>query len=105
MPRERSRRSAQKTQIIEQSARSTRDDLDSDGSDFKSNDPMEKDEVEEELEKLVFGDDDGFKRELKLEKYSSLEELSEEDHEQQREELDEDGNIDEGLEGVDDTDV
>ncbi|KAI9880034.1 MAG: hypothetical protein M1830_005953 [Pleopsidium flavum] len=105
MPRQRSSRSAQKTIMIEQSTRSGQDDVDSDGSNFKSNDPMEKDEVEEELEKLVFGDDDGFKEELKLRRHHSLEEPSEDDHEQQHEELDEDGNVDEGLENVDDADL
>lgn len=97
MSPEKQRRRGRKTKVIEQLPH-----LDADNSDY---DPMEKDEVEEELEKLVFGDDEGFRRELNLEGHRGLEEVPEVDDEQQREDLLKDGKIDESLEGIDDADV
>lgn len=104
MPRERSRRSSRKTQNTEKPSRSAQDDHITDQSDGNSNDP-EKDEVEEELERLVFGDEDGFKRGLKLQTQHGLEGASEEDEELDPETLDGNHSPDEGLEGVDDAEV
>ena len=73
--------------------------------DGNGNDPMEKDEVEEELERLVFGDEDGFKRGLELHTQQSLEEASEKDEEQGPKTLNGDNSQEEGLGGVDDADV
>ncbi len=65
---------------------------------------MEKDEVEEELEKLVFGDDEGFKRGLQLEGRNG-EELSEDDDAEGRGEIEGDGILESEIEGIDDADV
>lgn len=105
MPRERSRRSSRKSHNSEQQTRPTQHDLDGDQSDANGNDPMEKDEVEEELERLVFGDEDGFRRNLQLQTQHGFEGASEGEEEQGPEILDGNESPDEGLEGVDDADV
>lgn len=105
MPRERSRRSSRKSQNAEQPSRPAPNDPDDDHMDGNGNDPMEKDEVEEELERLVFGDEDGFKRGLELHTQQGLEEASEKDEEQGPQTLNGDESQEEGLEGVDDADV
>jgi hypothetical protein len=66
------------------------------GSDveFVTDGDMEKDEAEEELERLVFGDSEGFREGLKDFK------LNDEDAEEG-----EDGDAQGGLEGLDDADV
>jgi hypothetical protein len=66
------------------------------GSDveFVTNGDLEKDEAEEELERLVFGDSEGFREGLKDFK------LNDEDDEEG-----EDGDAQGGLEGLDDADV
>jgi len=105
MPRERSRRPSRKSQNTEQPSRPAPNDPDDDHRDGNSNDPMEKDEVEEELERLVFGDEGGFKRGLELHTQQSLEEASEKDEEQGPKTLNGDNSQEEGLGGVDDADV
>lgn len=105
MPRERSRRSSRKTQNTEKPSRGAPDDHITAQSDGNSDDPMEKDEVEEELERLVFGDEDGFKRGLQLQAQHGLEGASEEDEEQDPGTPDGNDSPDEGLEGVDDAEV
>ena len=105
MPRGRSRRSTRKTPNTERPSQLAQNDPSIDQSDGNSSDPMEKDEVEEELERLVFGDEDGFKRGLKLQPQHGLESASEEEEERGREIVEGDDSVDEGLEGVDDADV
>jgi U3 small nucleolar RNA-associated protein 18 len=105
MPRERSRRSTRKSQKAEKPSQPVQNDPDGDHSEVNSNDPLEKDEVEEELERLVFGDEDGFKRGLQLQARDGLEDASGEDEEQEPEIPDGNDRSDEGLEGVDDADV
>lgn len=66
------------------------------GSDveFVTNGDMEKDEAEEELERLVFGDSEGFREGLKGFKLNDEEDDEGEDSDAQG-----------GLEGLDDADV
>lgn len=105
MPRESSRRSTRKRQKAGKPSQPVHDDPDSDHSEVNSNDPMEKDEVEEELERLVFGDEDGFKRGLQLQTQPGLDDASGEDEEEEPEIPDGNDHSDEGLEGIDDADV
>ena len=71
------------------------------GSD--SDDPMEKDETELELEKLVFGDDTGFHERLKSHRQEVGVQGQSRTAQSKQEEPD--GLEEEGLEDVDDADV
>jgi len=59
--RKRASRPAKTTQLFGSSSNNFEDN----GSEAESDDPMDKDETEERLEKLVFGDDAGFLSALK----------------------------------------
>jgi hypothetical protein len=71
--------------------------------DASSPDPMEKDEAEEELERLVFGNESGFRDALKSRKPVNRELALLEDNEAEDGETQSDG--EEGLGDVDDADV
>ncbi|KAI9846943.1 MAG: hypothetical protein M1838_001079 [Thelocarpon superellum] len=71
---------------------------DMENDELESNDPMEKDSTEQELEKLVFGDDPGFRTGLKTYEPSRTRDQSEEESVAQED----DGK---DLEGVDDADL
>ncbi len=78
---------------------SMRDDSDDNLGGFDS-DPVEKDENEIELEKIVFGDEKGFHDDLRLHGKASVGEISEGKSREDQEGLD-----NTGIEGLDDADV
>lgn len=103
MTRLRSRKPAKNAEAIQQPTPPNRDES-SDGEDhFDSDDPMEKDETEVELEKLVFGDDAGFLEGLR----SHGQEIARSDFSEleESEDVKGDDREDEGLEGFADADV
>lgn len=74
--------------------------------DIENHDPMEKDATEAELEKLVFGNDAGFREGIK----SHIRETQhfDLDHDDQEEDIERDegkGESDEDLEALDDSEV
>lgn len=75
------------------------------GNEVVENDPMEKDEVEEELERLVFGDDAAFKRGLELHGAHDLDGLPDGTYGAEAEEGNGEESADQGLEHLDDADV
>ena len=92
-----------------ENARATQEDSDvemnSNTSD-SSDDIPEKDESEKKLEKLLFGDDEGFQGALKGQKERSLLALSQESGDEGSDaDRGENGGEDQELDGVDDADV
>ena len=103
MTRVRSRKLAKNAEAIQQPTPPTQDDFSDVEDRLDSDDPMEKDETEVELEKLVFGDDAGFLEGIK----SHRQEGARLDFEQleEGEDVDADVGEDEALEGIADADV
>jgi U3 small nucleolar RNA-associated protein 18 len=60
MPRQRSKKLSEGRKAFKQPTSPAQDEREQDGSDKESVDIMEKDEDEQELEKLVLGDEAGF---------------------------------------------
>lgn len=91
-----------------ENARATQEDSDEMNSNMSddTDDIPEKDEAEKKLERLLFGDDEGFQGALKSQKERSLIALSKEsDDEGSDAEHEETGNEDQELDGVADADV
>lgn len=103
MTRSRSRKPAKTAEATQQPTPPTQDDFAEVKENLDSDDPMEKNETEVELEKLVFGDDAGFLEGLR----SHGQEVSQLDLGQLEEskDVDTDDVEDEGLEGIADADV
>lgn len=104
MTRLRSRKPVKDAATIQQPAPPTQNDFSDAEDHFGSDDPVEKDETEVELEKLVFGDDAGFLEGLKSHRQevarSEVDQL-----EEVAEGKDTSADEDEGLEGIADADV
>lgn len=65
MQKTRSNKGKKKAEIRQQPTPPTQDELSDGLNALEHDDPMEKDETELELEKLVFGDDEGFREGLR----------------------------------------
>ncbi|KAA6412986.1 MAG: hypothetical protein FRX48_02729 [Lasallia pustulata] len=104
MTRLRSRKPVKDAATIQQPAPPTQNDFSDAEDHFGSDDPVEKDETEVELEKLVFGDDAGFLEGLKSHRQevarSEVDQL-----EEVAEGKDTSADEDEGLEGIADADL
>ncbi|KAI9834929.1 MAG: hypothetical protein M1819_002652 [Sarea resinae] len=101
MARQRSKRAARKDVADPESESLSADEVERTMSDAENGEPAEKDEVELELEKLVFGDEAGFLEGLKTHPSGELEDLSQGGSEVEDQTDEEAG----GLEGVDDADL
>ena len=104
MTRFRSRKPVKNAETIQQPAPPTQDDSSDAEDHLESDDPMEKDQTEVELEKLVFGDDAGFLEGLKSHR-QEVARLDVDQLEEVGEGKDTSADEDEGLEGIADADV
>lgn len=100
MPRQRSKKLSESHKTAEDAAPEVRHEEPRAGSDNEGSEDLEKDEEEEELDRLVLGDGSAFMAQLGLQMDVDYEERSDGESG-----LDEEGGSEAGLEGVDDTDV
>ncbi|KAI9812032.1 MAG: hypothetical protein M1827_004924 [Pycnora praestabilis] len=109
MPRRQSRKPFAKAEAAQQPTPPIQDEFEEQGeSGAESHDPMEKDDVEEKLEKLVFGDDAGFQdriREHSGYDLSSASEVEENHGDEGAVEGKGPEGGEDGIEGVDDADL
>ena len=89
---------------VQQPLLATQDELSDDSEGLDSDDPMEKDETEVELEKLVFGDDAGFHEGLKSYNENAFPTKLKSNAEDQRNAA-QVSDEEQALQGVDDADV
>jgi U3 small nucleolar RNA-associated protein 18 len=102
MPRQRSKKLSEGQKALQQPTPPTQDEHEQDDSDNESAEVMEKDEDEQELDRLVLGDEAGF-----------MAQLDNEGAEDEDEDLEEAGleaevglaDVEDELEGVDDAEV
>lgn len=99
MPSSRSKKSANGSATSKHDARKIPQESEESGSDNGSIDMMDKDSDEEELDRLVLGDGAGFTAQLGQDMDFELEEDSEGENDEVKEQEDA------GIEGVDDADV
>lgn len=104
MAQPKSRMPPQTPNSVQQPLLAAQDELSDDSEGLDSDDPMEKDETEVELEKLVFGDDAGFHEGLKSYNENAFPTNLESNAEDQRNAA-QVSDEEQALQGVDDADV
>jgi U3 small nucleolar RNA-associated protein 18 len=103
MPRQRSKKLSEGRKAFQQPTPQAQDEREQDDSDKESVDVMEKDEEEQELDKLVLGDEAGFMAQLDYGDAGYKDEDLEEEADLEAE-VGLDG-VEENLEGLDDAEV
>lgn len=105
MARQRSKKSSSDQKSVEKQAQSEIPEQNGEQSDNESVEMMDAGDDEDELARLVLGDDTGFMAQLGQETMGDLDFEEDKDNEDELSQLDEEGEAGENLEEVDDAEV